>query len=600
MHDCGARTRFPFDRFDLFADSIDPAPDLFCPPKSSQPMKFPFCTVLTALLFSLSASSSSAQTPLTTELVVSGLSKPLEAIGVPGDPRIFIVEQDTARVRVFDGTNLLATPLINVKSLAQTSGNERGLLGLAFHPNFGVPGAVGEDYFYINYTRSGPNRSVVERFTISPSNPNVAIPSSRLEILSVAQPFSNHNGGCLRFGSDGYLYIGFGDGGSANDPQCRAQNGGLMLGKMLRIDVDGGTPYAIPASNPFVGDPNTLDEIWSTGLRNPWRYSFDALTGELFIGDVGQNAREEVNVISATDAGVNFGWKMMEGLNCFSTGNCGSVPACNNPALTLPVTQYNHGGFGGGCSITGGEVYRGCKIPDLFGTYFYADYCSNNIYSFDYAGGTLNNGANRTSELAPGGGLSINAITSFGVDGDGEILIVDQGGEIFRVVPSVAPIINDCDANGKDDICEITMDPSLDMNNNGVLDACDPTCGFTTYGTGASPANYLVLAGGGSTSVGNVVQANTSGAIGPVTFNVVSLGESNTPIFGGVVLVNQSQKILDSIQPVDGGGNSSWSLPIPAGPALIGLDVFFQSASPDGSQPNFWAFSNGLKLTICP
>ncbi|MFT6362343.1 MAG: glucose/arabinose dehydrogenase [Planctomycetota bacterium] len=562
-------------------------------------MKFPFCTVLTALLFSFCANSASAQTPLTTELVVNGLNKPVEAIGLPGDPRIFIVEQNTAQVRVFDGTNLLAAPLVNVKSLATTSGNEQGLLGLAFHPNFGVPGAVGEDYFYINYTRSGPSRSVVDRFTVSPTNPNIAINSSRLEIMSVSQPFSNHNGGCLRFGSDGYLYIGWGDGGSANDPQCRAQNGQVLLGKMLRIDVDGGSPYAIPPSNPFVGDPNTLDEIWSTGLRNPWRYAFDALTGELFIGDVGQNAREEINVISPSASGINFGWKMMEGFKCNSTTSCGAVPACNSPALTLPVSEYSHGGFGGRCSITGGEVYRGCKIPDLFGTYFYADYCNNDIFSFDYTGGTVNNGMDRTSELAPGGGLSIGSITSFGVDGDGEILIVDQGGEIFRVIAAVAPAIADCDNNGKDDICEITMNPSLDMNGNGVLDSCDPTCGFTSYGVGASPANYLVLAGGGSSSVGGVVQANTSGALGSITFNVVSLGQNNLAVFGGVVLVNQAQTIINSVQTVV-AGNSTWSLPIPAGPALIGLDVFFQSASPDGSQPSNWAFSNGLKLTICP
>ncbi len=563
-------------------------------------MSFPIRAAFAALLFTVCTNSSSAQTPLTTELVVNGLAKPVEAIGMPGDPRIFIVEQNTALIRIFDGTNLLATPFLNIKSKTLTSGNEEGFLGLAFHPNYSVAGAVGEGAFFVNYSATNPRRSVIERYQVSAANPNIADATSGQVLLTISQPFSNHNGGCLRFGPDGFLYIGTGDGGSANDPFCNAQNPTVLLGKMLRIDIDGASPYAIPAGNPYTGNPAKLDEIWSVGLRNPWRFSFDGLTGEQFIGDVGQGAREEVDIAAGGIPGLNFGWKIMEGLNCFSTSACpGSVAVCNDPSFQPPVTQYNHGGFGGGCSITGGEVYRGCKIPDLFGTYFYADYCSNIITSFDYVGGTVNNMATRTSELAPGGGLSINSITSFGRDGDGEILIVDQGGEIYRIIAAVPPVISDCDSNGKDDTCEIIMTPSLDGNGNGILDSCEPSCGFSTYGVGVSPTNYLTLAGGGSSSVGAVTQAVTTGALGTVVFNSVSLAQANLPALGGVLLVNQALTVFQALTPVV-GGTSSWSVSIPANPALIGLSVYFQSGSPDALMPSGWGLSNGLKLTICP
>ena len=563
-------------------------------------MLFPKSAALVALLITCCANSSTAQTPLTTELVTNGFTKPVEAISPPGDSRIFVTEQNSGKVRIFDGTSILSTPFINIKSKILSSGNEEGLLGFAFHPNFNVSGAVGEGDFFVNYSASSPRRSVVARYSVSTGNPNIADPASEQIILSVSQPFSNHNGGCLRFGQDGYLYIGFGDGGSANDPFCNAQNPTTMLGKMLRIDIDGGTPYAIPAGNPFVGNPNKLDEIWSIGLRNPWRYSFDALTGELYIGDVGQGQREEVDIAGPGIAKLNFGWKMMEGLNCFQTSGCpGSVTPCNDPSLTLPVAQYNHGGFGGGCSITGGEVYRGCKIPDLFGTYFYADYCSNIITSFDFAGGTVNNQTVRTGELAPGGGLSINSITSFGVDGDGEMLIVDQGGEIYRIIAAVAPSIVDCDSNGKDDVCEITMNPSLDGNGNGVLDVCEPTCGFSTYGVGASPTNYIALSGAGSTSVGGTAQVISTGALGSVAYNMVTLAQATLPALGGIILVDNSVVIIAALTGVS-GGTSAWSVPIPMNPALAGLNVFFQSGSPDPAQPAGWGLSNGLKLVICP
>lgn len=557
--------------------------------------------VATLLLACGMAADATAQTTLTTELVASGFSNALEARSLPGDDRIFVVEQNQADIHIIDASGaVLPTPFLDLTGKVQTGG-ERGLLGLAFHPDYETNG-----YFYVNYTRGNPNRTIVERYSVSTTNPNVADASSGFQILSFPQPQSNHNGGCLRFGPDGYLYIGTGDGGGAGDSSCNAQNPGTYLGKMLRIDVDGGSPYAVPATNPYVSTPGFLPEIWGVGLRNPWRYGFDPLTGELFIGDVGQSSREEVNVVPASDGPFNFGWKMMEGTTCFGTGGCpGGILPCNNAALTDPVTEYPHTGpFGGPCSITGGEVMRDCSIPGLFGTYFYADYCSAQIFSFDYTGGVVSGLVERTGELAPGGGLSINTITSFGVDGDGAVLIVDGAGngngEVYRIVAASQPTFADCDGNGKEDGCEILLDPSLDLDGDGVLDSCS-TCGYSTYGVGASPVNLLTLSGAGTGAIGTSAQFVTSAAPtgAQAAFVFVSLGQANVPAVGGVGLVNLNLVIQTLLAPIFSGTGTA-TAPIPNAPAFVGLSVYVQSAVPDGTQPLGWVLSNGLKLDICP
>ena len=546
------------------------------------------------------AADSSAQTTLTTELVAGGFSNPLEAIGLPGDDRIFVVEQNQADIHIIDGSgSVLPTPFLDLTGKVQTGG-ERGLLGLAFHPDYANNG-----YFYVNYTRSSPNRTVIERYQVS-ANPNVANAASGLQLLSYSQPFSNHNGGCLRFGPDGYLYIGTGDGGSGGDPQCYAQNPNSMLGKMLRIDVDGAAPYGIPADNPWASGGSGLPEIWAVGLRNPWRYSFDSLTGDLYIGDVGQNSIEEVDWLPTVPPPVNkpynFGWKMMEGNNCFGTGSCvsGTFPPCNDPSLVDPVGQYAHTGpFGGPCSITGGEVSRDAKIPGTFGTYFFADYCSAQIWSFELVGGVMTNFQERTSELAPGGGLSINTITSFGADGDGSVLICDfGGGEIYRIKAASQPALNDCDSNGKEDSLEILMDPNLDLNGNGVLDSCEG-CGYSAYGVGAAPANYMTLAGSGGSGVGTTAQFVTTGVVSGPVFTAISLAQDNFPLFGGTGLVNLVLTIQIGVTPAV-GGQAVYSVPIPADPAMAGLSVYTQSGAPDAGQPGGWGLSNGLKLDVCP
>src|SRR2546427_4198833 len=306
---------------------------------------------------------------------------------------------------------------------------------MAFAPGYATGGR-----FYVDYTDSTGATRIV-RHTVS-GNPDVANPAGTV-ILSVPQPYANHNGGWLGFGPDGFLYVAMGDGGSAGDPEDRAQNVDSLLGKILRLDVSG-AGYTIPPGNPFAGATPGRDEIYSYGLRNPWRPSFDRRTGDFVIADVGQSSREEIDFTPAgTGAGADYGWRCFEGSLVYAGSNtipCGSctAPSCN---LIFPVHEYDH--TLGRCSITGGYVYRGCAIPDLSGEYFFADYCGNQIYSGRFLGGSFVNLRERTAELAPGGGLSIGSITSFGEDARGEIYICDQSGEIFKIVPKAHVLESD-------------------------------------------------------------------------------------------------------------------------------------------------------------
>lgn len=402
----------------------------------------------------------------TTIRIATGLARPLYVTYAPGDfQRIFIVEQHEARVRVFNlATNTLeATPFLDIDSIVVSSGNERGLLGLAFHPEY-----QSNHYFYVSYNDNS-GTSVIARFTAS-NDPDSAIATTRYNIITQTQPFDNHNGGCIHFGPDGYLYFGLGDGGSGEDPQGNGQNTNTLLGKMLRIDVDNvDAPlhYGIPDDNPFVGVAGYRAEIWSLGWRNPWRWSFDRLTGDMYIADVGQYAWEEVNVEAASDTGGrNYGWRCLEGYECTSWGQ----PACdcNDPGFTFPVTAYSHDD---GCSITGGYVYRGCAIPSLYGTYFYSDYCTATIWSFrwDGANGTTDS-TDWTTEFDPAIG-SIGGVSSFGEDAYGELYICDLGGgEVFKVIPNTQV---DCNSNSIADACDIASGSSQDIDSDGLPDECD-------------------------------------------------------------------------------------------------------------------------------
>lgn len=323
--------------------------------------------------------------------------------------RLFIAEQQGRIIIVKQGIRL-KTPFLDIRSRVGCCG-ERGLLSIAFPPGYGK-----KQYFYAHYTdRSGD--TVVSRFRTSP-DPDTADPSSEEIVLQAKQPFSNHNGGQLAFGPDGYLYIGLGDGGAANDPFDNGQKMTTFLGKVLRIDVENGKrPYAVPPSNPFVGKKNALPEIWSLGLRNPWRFSFDRLTGELFIADVGQNKYEEVNVQPAESAGgENYGWNIMEGTHCFGSRTC------DRTGLVLPAVEYGHDQ---GCSVTGGMVYRGIAIPSLVGTYLYGDFCSGRIW------GMRRSGSSRISTLLMDSELSIS---TFGDDEQGELYVADHSSDgIYRI-----------------------------------------------------------------------------------------------------------------------------------------------------------------------
>lgn len=362
----------------------------------------------------------SAQTPsssfdpagysLNLEAVVTGLASPVQIVDPDdGSGRMFIVQQ-TGQVLILEDGAITGT-LLDISGQISTS-SEQGLLSIAVHPDFAETGLL-----YIDYTDTAGNTQI-EEWTISADDPNTADPASARTILSVDQPAENHNGGLLMFGPDGYLYIGLGDGGNQGDPNGNGQNLGVLLGKILRIDIDhteGDLPYAIPEDNPFADSDEARSEIWAYGLRNPWRFSFDKETGDLYIGDVGQGNWEEADFQPAGEGGYNFGWNTMEANDCYAVANC------DPSAFTLPFFYYSHDS--GGCSITGGYVYRGEAVENLSSGYLVGDYCTGYIWA-------VNPETGATSDAMTSG----LAISSFGEDASGELYVVDLNGGIYKVV----------------------------------------------------------------------------------------------------------------------------------------------------------------------
>jgi glucose/arabinose dehydrogenase len=352
---------------------------------------------------------------LALQTVVTGVDRPVYLTAPANDDRLFIVEQ-RGRIRIVKNGQLVTQPFLDITDRVTVLGglgDERGLLGLAFHPSF-----ASNRFLYVNYTdRAGDTR--IERYTASSTNPDVADQTSAKLILFQDQPFSNHNGGHLLFGPDRLLYIPLGDGGSGGDPQNNAQTLTTLLGKLLRIDVDGGDPYAVPANNPFVGRSDARAEIWAFGLRNPWRTAFDQQSNLLFIADVGQGSQEEINAVPRTAAGLNYGWRIMEGNSCFNPNPCSSA------GLTLPVHTYPTSG--GNCAVTGGFVYRGTAIPELVGHYFFSDYCGGGVRSFRVVSGTVQ--SFRDWEITSTGNVS-----SFGEDSRGELYVISHSGNVSRIV----------------------------------------------------------------------------------------------------------------------------------------------------------------------
>lgn len=350
---------------------------------------------------------------LALEPLVRGLAAPLFATGAgDGSGRLFVVEQP-GRIRVVRDGRLLETPFLDISDRVR-SGGEQGLLGLAFHPGFGT----GDDRFYVDYTGLDGNTVISEFRSVGPER---ADPATERIILRIDQPFPNHNGGMLAFGPDGRLYVGTGDGGSAGDPFDNGQRLDTLLGKLLRIDPepDGPAPYRVPGDNPFVGSPGGRSEIWALGLRNPWRFSFDRLTGQLWIADVGQDRYEEIDrAPEELGRGANYGWARMEGRHCYPSGE-----GCASADFVLPVAEYGHDL---GCSVTGGYVYRGAAFSALAGVYVFGDYCSGRIWGLASGGG---------GEQAPVLLLeSGRTISSFGEDDTGELYLTDLAdGSLWRV-----------------------------------------------------------------------------------------------------------------------------------------------------------------------
>ncbi|MEM7052800.1 MAG: PQQ-dependent sugar dehydrogenase [Acidobacteriota bacterium] len=375
-------------------------------PLRIRPLHLLVCLILLALT---APANAAPPADLRLELITGGLSSPV-AVRNAGDgtDRLFIVQRGGS-IRIVENGSLLATPFITVPNVL--SGGELGLLGMAFHPDYDTNG-----YFYVNYTRNPPGpiayETVIARFEVSAGNPNVANVSSLTELLTITQDDSNHNGGDIHFGPDGYLYTALGDGGGGGDPFDRAQDLGELLGKMLRLDVDGGTPYAIPAGNPF------NDEIWAYGLRNPWRFSFDRWSGDIFIGDVGQGSWEEISYQRAgTPGGINFGWDCREGAHNFPGGS-----TCSGPTVD-PIMEYVNTSFGGDCAVVGGFRYSGI-IPGFQSIYTFADNCSGKIWF-----GTQATNGTWSDSLWMDTNLSVSG---FGEDEDGELYLVSLSGALYR------------------------------------------------------------------------------------------------------------------------------------------------------------------------
>ena len=350
--------------------------------------------------------------------IASGLSSPVHLASPPNDARLFIVEQ-AGRIRIVQNGQLLPTAFLDITAKVM-AGGEQGLLSVAFHPQYAT-----NRHFYVYYTDNNGDLQI-ERYTALQGSPNVADPAAARPIINIPHPGnSNHNGGQLAFGEDGFLYIGTGDGGGGGDQPNNAQNRNVLLGKLLRIDVNPANQanYTVPSTNPFVGQANARPEVWAYGLRNPWRFSFDRVGDMLYIGDVGQGTREEINAVAQTVAGINYGWRIMEGTTCHNP-----TLLCSQSGLTLPVHEYGTRDSGS-CAVTGGFVYRGTAIPQIAGLYFFSDYCRGGLRSFRL----VNGAATDVREWNAGVGASI---TSFGEDSSREIYVISHSGSVGKLIPA--------------------------------------------------------------------------------------------------------------------------------------------------------------------
>jgi len=475
-------------------------------------MKSIYTLISLAVLFM--APSLQAQIDVDIQLVefASGFNNPTDLTHA-GDERLFVVEQNgLIRILLPDGT-VNATNFLNMTTLT-TGGGERGLLGLAFHPDYAENGS-----FYVNYTQpNGDTR--ISHFTVS-ANPDVADFNSRIDILTIDQPYSNHNGGCLRFGPDGYLYIGMGDGGSGEDPLNSGQTMSSLLGKMLRIDINTGAPYGIPEDNPFVGSSSdTLPEIWASGIRNPWRFSSDSETGDLWIGDVGQYSWEEIDFQAAdSPGGENYGWRCYEGNHNGFGGVCPPMSA-----FTGPVTEYSHAS--GACSVTGGYVYRGSEYPNLYGKYFFCDYCNGKFYSLEK--NDLGQWVRFDVTGNIGGGWSC-----FGEDVNGALYLVNQGSDkVFKITDPCSSAAAEITQAGNTLTATAGISYQWYLNGNAIVGGTMQT--FTADESGTY--TVLVVFSGNCTDFAEPIEVTVSGLtendLVPTRLNLNPIENELQVIFG--------------------------------------------------------------------
>lgn len=481
------------------------------------------------ILFFMLSYYTQAQNLMSLQVFSTGYTR-ISCIASAGDNRLFVVNQN-GYIDVCDSLGVRQTPsFLDIDSKVKSSGNEQGLLGLAFHPDYKNNG-----YFYVYYINNS-NNSVIARYSVSAANPNLADASSELILLTVTQPYSNHNGGDMHFGPDGYLYVGFGDGGSAGDPGNRAQNPQDLLGKMIRIDVNNSSAsnlYDIPPTNPFVSSTSTLPEIWSIGLRNPWRYSFDKLTGDMWIADVGQNMYEEIDFQPASSTGgENYGWRCYEANTAYNTAGC-------QPQNTYvsPVATYAH--TGGSCSVTGGFVYRGSIYSDLYGKYIYCDYCSGKFWFIEP------NGAGGWNNLNAGT-FTAYRYSCFGQNNVGELFVGgNDDGKVYRIKGLCLNVNNS--ATVQDAYCAGQNTGAINLTASGgtpPLSYSWSNGAATNSLSGLAPGTYVVTitdslqcvkkdtftVGSGVTVAvtGNPVNVNCNGGNDGIVSVVASGGNGNT------------------------------------------------------------------------
>lgn len=459
-----------------------------------------------------------SQRPVTTEVVATGLNTPVWVTHEPDAPpsRIFVVTH-WGKLRIVENDVLSPTPFLDIHHKVTFDNNEQGLLSLLFHPDYANNG-----YFYVIYVDVASNW-VLERYQRDPLNPDLADPNSGVILLTIVHPLTWHHGGWMEFGQDGYLYIATGDGGGVGDPFNYGQDPLNLNGKLLRIDVDGGFPYAIPPTNPFVGNPGVLDEIWALGLRNPWRGDMDDLTGDIWLGDVGQDTWEEVDYLPAGGGGANFGWRIMEGFHCYNPPS-----GCNTAGLLPPIHEYRHQTTAQGfrCAVTGGRVYRGKAMADMQGRFFFADYCTGEVWSTRTDGVTTVDFVDHTLELEGTMGGDAQVI-GFGQDSDGEVYVCNmRDGSVHRIVPAGLRLL--------------------------------------------TPA----LAAGSSTSI--ELRGGTPSA--PVGLFLSTRGLGSTPVPPANVVLDLDRPRLVAQGAADGLGSASFPLAVPASAA--GRTVWMQAVQP--------------------